>query len=440
MRVFLFAVALVLAVLGCSDGKLNLLLVFWGDHEESSSSRERRPDEPKSSSSVAISSSSSIIKNLSSSGVSSSSSEEMPLSSSGEEPPPLSSSSSSSSVGPRGVRSSSAKTDINGNTYIDYPALEAGAKGVSRGWATRYWDGCKPHCSWLGHIIDTKNPKPWNGICKNCDKNNKEVTTYKKHPSWTDGLYWAGYLSVPSSCNDASGTYACWDMAPIAINDTLAYGFAAMNPKIAECGTCYQLEFDGNWYDLENPRPTHRAIKGKTMIVMASNIGEDVKYDVNMEWGTLKGTQFDILIPGGGVGAFNSFSDQLGLTVKDMGVGYGGLLSNCIEGGLAKMGIRDGSHRATLEQWQECLRNECKKIFNGKAKELYNGCMWHVDWLMAADNPTLHYQKVECPKYLKDKYYSKIDTVPPPLPNPYPINGLCMIEGSVDCKQTGWYP
>jgi len=170
---------------------------------------------------------------------------------------------------------------------------------------------------------------------------------------------------------------------------------------------------------------------------MASNIGGDVMYNVTMKNGK-KGTQFDIMIPGGGVGAFNSFSDQLGLTVKDMGVGFGGLLSNCIEGGLANMGIRDGSHRATLEQWQECLRNECKRVFNGKAKELYNGCMWHVDWFMAADNPTLHYQKVECPKYLKDKYYSKIDTVPPPLPDPYP-RAQCAIEGSIECKQTGWY-
>jgi len=410
VRFFLFAVALVLAVLGCSDGKLNLLLVFWGDREEEVISST---DEPKYSSSVA--------KFSSSSG-------NTPTYSSGEEPLPLSS---------RGGRSSSAKTDSNGNTYEDYPALEEGAKGVSPGWATRYWDGCKPHCSWLGNIVDIQNPKPWNGICKNCDKNNKEISTYYEDPKNSD--WWASYLSVPSSC-DGGSTYACWDMAPIAINDTLAYGFAAMNPEIAECGTCYQLEFDGYWYDEPAmPRPTHRAIKGKKIIVMASNIGGDVMYNVTMKNGK-KGTQFDIMIPGGGVGAFNSFSDQLGLTVADMGVGFGGLLSNCIEGGLAEMGIRDGSHRATLEQWQECLRNECNRVFNGKAKELYNGCMWHVDWLMAADNPTLYYTKVECPKYLKDKYYSKIDTVPPPKPNPMPNNGLFMIEGSIDYKQTGWYP
>jgi len=362
---------------------------YMGDQLSSSSS-----DEPSSSSSL-VASSSSVAASYSSS-----------KSSSSEESPPLISSSSK-------TRSSSSKW------YEDYPNLEEGAMGVKLGWATRYWDGCKPTCSWLVNNIDTKNPKPWNGICKNCDKNNKEVSTYRRHPDWSE--WFAGYLSVPNSCDDPSGTYTCWDMAPIAANDTLAYGFAAINPELAECGTCYQLYFNGNWYDEpETPMPTHRALKGKTMIVMATNIGADVKNG-----------QFDILIPGGGVGAFDSFSSQLGLATADMGPGFGGLLSSCIEGGLGQ--------KATLEQWQECLRNECNRVFGSKAKELYNGCLWHADWLMVADNPSLYYKKVECPKYLKDKYYSSIDTAPPPLPDPYPISGLCTIEGSVDCKQTGWY-
>jgi len=429
MRLLLFALFLMVAILGCSDGKLNLLLVFWGDYSEEPSSASA-----ESSSSIAKSSSSSQVS--SSSAIKSSSSEEQPLSS-GEEPPPKSSSSG------RATRSSSSKMS-GGYVYVDYPPIEPGAPGVLKGWATRYWDGCKPHCAWLGNNIDInvdpKDRKPWSGICKNCDIQNNEVTTYYKHPDWTDGKYMAGYLSVPSSCDTPGGTYACWDMAPIAINDTLAYGFAAMNEEIAECGTCYQLEFDGNWYDEPNPRPTHRALKGKTIIVMSSNIGHDVKYNVPMKYGTENGTQFDIMIPGGGVGAFNSFSDQLGIQREELGVGYGGLLSNCIEHKLKDMGIRDGSTRAKLEEWQECLKSECDRVFKNKAKELYNGCLWHVDWLMAADNPTLYYKKVECPQYLKDKYYSTIDTEPPPLPDPYPINDLCTIEGSVNCKQTGWYP
>ncbi len=418
MRVFLFALALVLAVLGCSDGKLNLLLVFWGDREEeSSSSREKKPNEPEYSSDVVILSSSSIAIAIKSS----SSSKEMPTYSSGEEPPELSSDSDSSSSfdsssSGRGARSSSSKE------YADYPVLEEGAKDVLKGWATRYWDGCKPHCSWLNH---NKGIKPWR-ICKNCDKNNNEISTYFRHPDW--GPYFTGYNSVESSCTGGPA-YTCWDMAPIAINDTLAYGFAAMNPELAECGTCYQLDFDGNWYDEpEMPRPTQRALKGKTMIVMASNIGADVKRG-----------QFDILIPGGGVGAFNSLSDQIGVSAKDMGVGFGGLLSNCEQTILPnnKDIPRDGAWRATLEQWQECLRSECKRVFGGnsKIKDLLNGCLWQADWFMAANNPTLYYKKVNCPKYLVDKYTSSIDTVPPALPDPYVT---CLIQGE-DCKSMGWW-
>jgi len=426
MRVFLFATALTLAVLGCSDGKLNLLLVFWGDSEESSSSRERPPvAEPKSSSSVEKSSSSDKDTPPYSYSSSYSSGEEPPppLSSSEEQPSVLSSSS-------KAGRSSSAKTDSNGNTYVDYPALEEGAPGVNPGWATRYWDGCKPHCSWLNH---NKNIKPFK-ICKNCDKDNKEISTYFRHPDW--GPYFTGYNSVESSC-DGGPAYTCWDMAPFAVNDTLAYGFAAISSSLAECGTCYQLEFDGNWYDEpERPRPTNRAIKGKTMIVMASNIGGEVQYNVKMKDGRI-GSQFDIMIPGGGVGAFNSLSGQIGVPATDMGPGFGGLLSRCEGTILPDMGIRDGAWRATLEEWQQCLRAECNRVFGKKPeiKDLLNGCLWHVDWFMAANNPTLHYKKVDCPKYLVNKYASSIDTVPPALPDPYVT---CLIQGE-DCKQMGWW-
>jgi hypothetical protein len=423
---------------------LPLYVRAFGDSEDE---KER---EPRSSTAKIEEVSSSSSETPPSSASISSSSEEQPSSSSIEEPPPSSSSyeapSSSSSItrssSGRGERSSTSKVDDYGNTYEDYPTLEAGAPGVKKGWATRYWDACKPHCSWLVHNFDVNNPKPWTGICKNCNKNNEEITTYERHPTWNPPWF-TGFLSTPSACDsdDANAAYTCWDMAPIAINDTLAYGFAAMNPAIAECGSCYQLEFDGGWYDEpEQPRPTHRALQGKTLIVMASNVGADVMHNVTMKSGDI-GTQFDIMIPGGGVGAFNALTKQIGVSVQDLGVGFGGLLSNCIQGKIGQMfpDVRDGSHRATLGQWRECLESECKRVFTGKAKELYDGCMWLSNWYMAADNPTLYYKKLDdCPKYLKDKYYSSINTEPPPLPDPYP--NLCMMEGSADCKQTGWYP
>ncbi|MDR1760515.1 MAG: hypothetical protein LBR60_08335 [Fibrobacter sp.] len=422
MRLFWFLTALILfSLAACGDGKLNLPIVFWGDDAE-----EAAEEKPSSgSSAVIIPESSSGVVTVSSSSVT----VEPGSSSSVEE--------SSSSSSSRGERSSSSKE------YEDYPVPIPGGPGVKKGWATRYWDACKPHCSWLQHNFDVNNPQPWKGICKNCNKENQEITTYEEHPTKND--YFAGAVSTKSACDTDDGAYTCWDMAPVAINDTLAYGFAAMNPAIAECGSCYQLTFDGGWYDEPMPRPTHQAIKSKTMIVMASNVGQDVKYDVMMKHGGEVGTQFDIMIPGGGVGAFNALSKQIGVPVSELGVGFGGNLSNCIEGKIWEMyGTRDGSHRATLEQWQGCLRAECERVFGDNnipgrtySEELYRGCMWHADWFMAADNPTLYYQKVDCPKYLTDKFYSTINTEPPPLPNPIPM--MFMIEGNTDYKQTGWY-
>lgn len=66
----------------------------------------------------------------------------------------------------------------------------------------------------------------------------------------------------------------CSSQSPWAINDNLAYGFAAVtaddNPP---CCTCYKLTF------------TSTEIKGKTMIVQATNTGYDVS-----------GTQFDLAV------------------------------------------------------------------------------------------------------------------------------------------------
>jgi hypothetical protein len=415
MRFFLFAIALAVAVLGCSDGKLNLLIVFWGDSEEpSSSSRER--EEPKSSSSVVILSSSSIISSSSADVLSSSSEEELPSSSSKEISSSSLTPSSSSSSGSRGTRSSSSKG------YEDYPALEEGASGVQKGWASRYWDGCKPSCSWYENIYDFENNKylipPWANswtICRNCDVKNNEMPTWFEHPS-TD-QWWQGYLGTASGCDPnnmdywvrsstyqkwqadnptypLSPAYTCWDMAPHIINDTLAYAFAATSAEKKQCGHCFLLQFDGgNHFGI--PRDTHTAIKGKNLVVMSSNIGPDVEKN-----------QFDIMIPAGGLGAHDGFSTQIGVAANDLGTNPGGLLSTC---------IYSTDYYKTNREWlQNCVIEKCNKVFGNKAKELLDGCLFMADWYMAADNPTLVYKEVPCPQYLIDKYKSKIDLEPPP--------------------------
>lgn len=65
----------------------------------------------------------------------------------------------------------------------------------------------------------------------------------------------------------------CSDQSPWAVNDNLAYGFAAVTAANPTCCTCYKLTF------------TTTSIKGKTMIVQATNTGNDVS-----------GTQFDLAV------------------------------------------------------------------------------------------------------------------------------------------------
>jgi hypothetical protein len=404
-------VLLGVAVLSCSDGKLNLLLFVYGDDEEK---------EPEETIEGPVIESSSSKEPLSSS--SSSSEEPLPISSSSI--PALSSSSSipnsppKSSSSNKSVRSStSVKVNKNGEEYVDYPTLEEGAPSVKVGWASRYWDGCKPHCSWPDNV---ETSQPWD-ICRNCDRNNKEMPAYflNSNPNWA-----GEYLGTSNACDNnvphmekwknspayaewktanpdypGSAAYTCWDMTPHVINDTLAYAFAA-TPKdgVNRCGKCYMLQFDGD--DRKNPgrgRDTHKALKGKTLIVMSNNTGG------------LEPNQFDIMIPGGGLGDFDAFTDQIGVPKADLGETFGGLLSTCI--------FDVDYYKTPMEVLIDCVRQKCNSIFGGnKPKELLNGCLFMTDWYMAADNPTLIYKEVQCPQYLTDKYKSGIHKEkPPPL-------------------------
>ncbi|MBR6453961.1 MAG: glycosyl hydrolase family 5, partial [Fibrobacter sp.] len=157
---------------------------------------------------------------------------------------------------------------------------------AKRGWNTRYWDACKPHCSWLRESAnditraDTSSNEAYiadYGTARNCNIHDVEV------PTFTLGdvsKSWFGYNGTRSACGDEKekGVFTCTDMAPIAVNDTLSYAYVAGTAD-SKCGKCYHLQYDGHFAnEMENnpPRETHRALKGKHMIVMASNIGNDV--------------------------------------------------------------------------------------------------------------------------------------------------------------------
>jgi hypothetical protein len=278
---------------------------------------------------------------------------------------------SSSSGQQSTVGTSSSSSAIQAGTY---PTLVEGQSGVSKGWASRYWDGCKPSCSW-----SDKQQAPLGGTtrCKTCSSNGtSEIAANDNNKSACDG----------------GNSYTCFDQVPIIVNENLAYAFAATPGNGNQCGKCYQIQFDGGFQHGNPPGktfPPHNAIRGKTLIVMSSNIGGDVHDG-----------QFDVMIPGGGVGLYDSFSSQIGVSKSQLGQQYGGLLADCVN----DLDSRNNWNGAALAEYQTCLRNKCNSVFGSKNANLLNGCLFYANWAMAANNPTLLYKEVQCPQELITKY------------------------------------
>lgn len=331
---------------------------------------------PTSSESISISSESGILPSSAATGASSASVE--PLSSAQVE-----------------AASSSSTADLTGSGTMDpsgyeVPILNTLLNNGATGWSSRYWDACKPHCSWPENV-DTSSLEIFKknyGAAKNCNIHDYEI------PAWTLSEnvqeYWKGFQGTNSACtNGKSGAFACTDMAPVAVNDTLAYAFvAAPGSGNQGCGKCYHLQFNGGNHD-NNIKATHKALKGKHMIVMASNIGYDVE----------KG-QFDMMVPGGGVGLYDALSTMVNASNVEWGAQYGGFLSHCQQ----SLG-----YDASVAAYQSCVKDMCAAAFTGY-DNLLRGCEWFADWYMAADNPTYNWEEIECPQYLIDKYSSSFNT------------------------------
>ncbi len=227
----------------------------------------------------------------------------------------------------------------------------------TNGYATRFWDCCKPHCSWAANVPAGMAP------LKTCN---------------VDGTSTNPDAEAKSSCEGGSA-YVCYKFLPYAVNDDLSYGFAATASGDI-CGKCYELQFTGQGKYSNTPGAV--ALQGKRMIVMAINIGFDVG-----------GGQFDILVPGGGVGAFNGCSTQWGIPNSELGAQYGGLLTACNQ----EVGYYD--HEAI----KNCLRAKNDALFRSRGlTQMAEGLDWFINWYEAADNPTLYYWEVPCPQALVD--------------------------------------
>nr|BAF57445.1 putative glycosyl hydrolase family45 [uncultured symbiotic protist of Mastotermes darwiniensis] len=200
----------------------------------------------------------------------------------------------------------------------------AGTVGLSgSGKTTRYWDCCKPSCSWtkkaaVDHVVNS-------------------CTASGQHDTTTD---------LKSGC-DGGPSYACFDQAPWAVDSSYFMGTAAATvaSESTICCGCFELTF------------TSGQPQGKKMLVQVTNTGSDVGNG-----------QFDLLIPGGGVGIFDGCSKQFPGSYQ-WGQRYGGVTTAAACSGLPT--------------------------------QLQAGCKFRFDYI--GDNPAITYKGVKCPTEITTK-------------------------------------
>ena len=271
-------------------------------------------------------------------------------------PNPNSSSATPKSSSSKPKSSSSAPPPSSSSAPVtnQCPTIKTKGGGGS-GWATRYWDCCKPHCSWPEHAHGNYS--------KQCTNKGKSANT-----NWGDGSICSGGPQM-----------TCTSQIPFTIDGCteMAFAFAAVPAANGgSCGKCFQLTFTGTG-KYSNDANIKR-LKGKKLIIMATNVGGDVQQG-----------QFDIMIPGGGVGMFNGCSS---MGWGSQGAQYGGLLSDC-----------ETETKYAAGKYKSCLTEKCNKSF-ANDEEAKKGCLFLATWMEAAGNPNHEYVEVECPQVLKDKY------------------------------------
>ena len=216
-----------------------------------------------------------------------------------------------------------SKPADNTGQDIQLEYLPGGRSGS--GTTTRYWDCCKPSCGWPKNGIDSAGTSRITSPVLACNAQNEHLSS--------DG--------VESGCNGGSA-FMCIDQTPMIINKDLAYGFAAVkfsDDQSTFCCSCFELTFP--------------SLGGKRMIVQLTNTGGMEK------------NNFDIAIPGGGLGEKDGCSNQFG--------GY--------NGGDRWGGIKED--KANCEYLND--------------PDMIKGCQFRWDWMGGSSNPTVEYKEVKCP-------------------------------------------
>jgi hypothetical protein len=162
-------------------------------------------------------------------------------------------------------------------------------------------------------------------------------------------------------------------MAPQVVSPTLAYAFAAFDG--AGCGTCYQLTFTGT-SNTGNADEGSQQICGSSIIVQVINTG-----------GLAQG-QFDLLLPGGGVGQNDACTTQFNVPASSLGDTFGGLMLTC-----------EQNDNYNYSEYTQCTISACQTLFANSAT-MDTGCDFIINWMKGANNPNLMYTQVACPSAL----------------------------------------
>jgi len=138
--------------------------------------------------------------------------------------------------------------------------VQGSGSGLAR--TTRYWDCCKPTCSWRSNVGAVSSP------VRSCAAGGLRAVDEQQANGCVGG-----------------SSFVCNDQAPF-VKDGQAYAFAAANitglDTYSLCCACYKLTF------------TDTALAGETLIVQVTNTGVD-----------LGPNHFDLMMPASGMGIFN---------------------------------------------------------------------------------------------------------------------------------------
>ncbi|XP_023029510.2 endoglucanase isoform X3 [Leptinotarsa decemlineata] len=210
--------------------------------------------------------------------------------------------------------------------------VPGGLRGT--GFTTGYWDCCKPSCSWRSNLRKTSsNP------VSSCAKDGVTVID-------------------PEAMSNCGGgpSYMCSNQQPFVVNSTLAYGFtgASFTGKVDYqlCCGCVLLSFIG-------------ALSHKKMIVQITNTGADAAVN-----------QFDLALPGTGVGINNGCISQWNAPPDGWGKRYGGIGTKA----------------------------ECAQL----PRQLQDGCRFRFEFMESVPVPKVNFVQVECPKEIVDRSHCNL--------------------------------